>query len=151
MTPASSLDWEGIKPVAWRVTTPNGTVGFSTTAERANYQRVTRGNQVEPLYGPALLAEVERLRERQAQDLEEIKVWNAAWKEASAKLEAAEAERDALRQALEVFAAIKPSTFFAPDGSEGDGYEAILVDGREPQFTGADLARARSALTGGGE
>jgi hypothetical protein len=59
------------------------------------------------------------------------------------------AERDALRAALKPFAAIKPSSFFAEDGSENERYDVILTrdySGQDHAFTGVDLARARAAL-----
>jgi hypothetical protein len=59
--------------------------------------------------------------------------------------------------ALAPFAKIRPSTFYAADGGEDEKYAVMLFDTarnkREwiapdgPDFTGADLARARSALS----
>ena len=55
-------------------------------------------------------------------------------------------ENEALRKSLAIFAAIKPSSLFEHDGSEGEGYVAYLTGpapGRKPDFTGRDLAEAR--------
>lgn len=57
-----------------------------------------------------------------------------------------------LEEALRPFAAIEPSSFCAPDGSEREGYSIFLWSGvspgkPEPDFTGADLAKARAALS----
>lgn len=58
-------------------------------------------------------------------------------------------ERDEAREALRPFAAIKPSSFYAPDGSNGEAYRVHLSDDLDPSadFTGLDLARARAALS----
>ena len=59
-----------------------------------------------------------------------------------------------LQTALKPFAAIKPSSFNAEDGSENEGYTVILSRNLGPEkldFTGADLARARAALRQGNE
>jgi hypothetical protein len=58
-----------------------------------------------------------------------------------------------LREALEPFAKIEPSSFYPSDGSEEEGY-TVIPDGKAedvgissgPDFTGADLARARAVL-----
>lgn len=59
-------------------------------------------------------------------------------------------ERDRMREALEPFARIAPSSFYDEDGSEAERYTVRLYDNtrHEPphDFTGADLARARAAL-----
>ena len=63
----------------------------------------------------------------------------------------AQAERIVkLEKALKPFVKIKPSTFYPADGSENEEY---IVTIRTPwsnpaDFTGADLARARTALKG---
>lgn len=60
----------------------------------------------------------------------------------------------ALADALKVFAAIVPSDLYPADGSEAEAYVIMLHDpkmlgqGGKPDFTGADLARARAALRG---
>lgn len=58
-----------------------------------------------------------------------------------------------LREALEPFAKIEPSSFYSSDGSEEEGYTVILDAKAEdvgissgPDFTGADLARARTVI-----
>lgn len=57
-----------------------------------------------------------------------------------------------LLEALQVFAAIVPSSLHPADGSEAEAYVIMLHDptmlgqGGKPDFTGADLARARAAL-----
>jgi hypothetical protein len=58
-----------------------------------------------------------------------------------------------LEKALAPFAKIVPSSCYSEDGSEGEGYIAILLDSStisdmpdEPEFTGEDLARARALL-----
>ena len=57
-----------------------------------------------------------------------------------------------LEAALSVFAAIKPSDLHPADGSEAERYVIMLHDpkalgqGAKPDFTGADLARARAAI-----
>lgn len=51
-----------------------------------------------------------------------------------------------LSEALHPFAKIEPSSFFSADGSENEGYHAIIVGDGSAEFTGRDLARARSAL-----
>lgn len=57
------------------------------------------------------------------------------------------AEIRMLRAALKPFAAIVPSSFNAPDGSEGEQYRTFLAyNPMETDFSGADLARARAAL-----
>ena len=55
---------------------------------------------------------------------------------------------EALREALEPFAAIKPSSIYGESGLEDEGYCVILADGHgnPTEFTGLDLARARAAL-----
>lgn len=55
----------------------------------------------------------------------------------------------ALEGALKAFAAIKPSSFYAADGTEAEGYRTFLHEGLDKEFTGADLAAARAALHGG--
>lgn len=56
-----------------------------------------------------------------------------------------------LEGALKPFASIKPSSFFPEDGSEGEGYAAVIADPLQDgvDFTGADLAEARAALGSG--
>lgn len=59
-----------------------------------------------------------------------------------------------LREALEPFAKVAPSSLYAKDGSDGETYCAILRDkftGNRADFSGADLARAREvyALSSG--
>lgn len=56
-----------------------------------------------------------------------------------------QAERDGAWEALKPFARIKPSSFYATDGSEGEEYSVFLTDVKGI-FTGKDLARARDAL-----
>lgn len=61
-------------------------------------------------------------------------------------------EIERLRQALAVFAAIKPSDLHPADGSDAEPYVIMLHDprmlgqGGTPDFTGADLAVARALL-----
>lgn len=58
-----------------------------------------------------------------------------------------------LEAALRVFAAITPSSLHPADGSEAEAYVIMLHDPKmlgqsgTPDFTGADLARARAALS----
>lgn len=54
-----------------------------------------------------------------------------------------------LVEALAPFAAIKPSSLYPDDGSEAEEYVVILKGGHgnPAEFTGADLARARAALS----
>ena len=71
--------------------------------------------------------------------------------EAAAAIERLAAENAAMREALEPFARILPSSFYASDGSEGENYFAVLHDNSrhdQPDFSGADLSRARTALQG---
>ena len=58
-----------------------------------------------------------------------------------------------MREALEPFAKIVPSSFYPADGSEGEKYWVLLhtSDAGHSDFTGADLARARAALTALGQ
>lgn len=61
------------------------------------------------------------------------------------------AERIAeLEAGLEPFSKIKPSTCYPEDGSENEAYDVILSEGitggSRPDFTGAELARARALL-----
>jgi hypothetical protein len=59
-----------------------------------------------------------------------------------------------LEAALKPFAAIKPSSLYASDGSENEGYVIYVFSMRNDgmDFTGKDLARARVALkTEGGD
>ena len=68
-------------------------------------------------------------------------------------------ENEKLRAALKPFAAIKPSSFYPPDGSEGEGYVTTLWEkihalgnsNPKPDFTGADLVHARAVLASSGE
>ena len=72
-------------------------------------------------------------------------------REAAAAIERLAAENAAMREALEPFARILPSSFYASDGSEGENYFAVLHDNSrhdQPDFSGADLSRARTALEG---
>jgi hypothetical protein len=87
-----------------------------------------------------LQAEIERLRLELAQA--------KLFEDAAANLEA---EILRLRAALRPFANIKPSTLYPDDGSEEETYGVILdCKSIKPDFTGADLARARAALAPGG-
>lgn len=80
----------------------------------------------------------------------------ARFNAAIARIEALEAENARLKEALKPFAAMPPSSFFAKDGSEAEGYTFALHDQHIailywrkpdlPDFTGMDLARARAAL-----
>jgi len=67
----------------------------------------------------------------------------------AAEVVALRVELAAARAALEPFARIAPSSFFSEDGSDGEGYAAILSNGspHSTEFTGADLAAARKALS----
>src|ERR1700749_1610173 len=61
----------------------------------------------------------------------------------------AQAERiRVLEEALEPFARIVPSSLYAADGGDGEGYVAMLAQdtGEAVEFTGADLARAALTL-----
>jgi hypothetical protein len=55
-----------------------------------------------------------------------------------------------LAEALKPFAEIEPSSLYSDDGSEAEGYVALLRDStrhlNRADFTGTDLARARQAL-----
>ena len=54
--------------------------------------------------------------------------------------------REKAEAALQPFAAIQLSTFYPADGSENEGYAVFLCQkGDKPDFTRADLARARTA------
>jgi len=56
--------------------------------------------------------------------------------------------REKAEAALKPFAAIKPSTLYPSDGSEGEAYiVALAVEPEKTDFTGLDLARARAALS----
>jgi len=71
--------------------------------------------------------------------------------EAAAAIERLAAENAAMREALDPFARIIPSSFYASDGSEGENYFVVLHDNSrhdQPDFSGADLSRARTALEG---
>jgi hypothetical protein len=59
------------------------------------------------------------------------------------------AKLDRAKEALGVFAAIKPSSLFPEDGSEAEGYIVTLKEnyGNPQEFTGRDLARARAVLS----
>lgn len=69
------------------------------------------------------------------------------WKRRPAQ--SAEALLAECREVLEPFAKVAPSSFYAPDGSEGECYWITLHDGlpQTHDLTGADLARARSLLS----
>lgn len=71
-----------------------------------------------------------------------------AWADRITRLSGGEVER--LREALEPFAKIKPSTLHPEDGSEAEEYIVTLKGdyGNPAEFTGADLARARTAIQG---
>lgn len=60
----------------------------------------------------------------------------------------AEALLEEAVKALELFAAIKPSSLYPGDGSEAEEYVVVLRDGslNPVEFTGTDLARARQTL-----
>lgn len=55
---------------------------------------------------------------------------------------------DEAREILRPFAEIIPSSLYAEDGSDNEEYVTILREkhGNPPEFTGADLARARAFL-----
>ena len=50
-----------------------------------------------------------------------------------------------LREALEPFARLTPSSLYPADGSEAEAYVVVLATLQPVDFTGADLARARAA------
>lgn len=57
-----------------------------------------------------------------------------------------------LEKALEPFAAIKPSSFYDEQGTENEHYTVMLTmncESAAPDFTGADLFRARTVLSQG--
>lgn len=93
-----------------------------------------------------------------AADAGGLLTFGARFNAAIARIEALEAENARLKEALKPFAAMPPSSFFAKDGSEAEGYTFALHDrhmAKEmryrrkpdlPDFTGVDLARARAAL-----
>jgi hypothetical protein len=58
---------------------------------------------------------------------------------------------EVLEKALRPFAEIVPSSFCPADGSEAEPYCVLLAPyaGNPVEFTGADLARARTAIEGG--
>lgn len=58
-----------------------------------------------------------------------------------------------LEEALKPFAAVVPSSLYPGDGSEAEEYVVTLRGcfSNQPEFTGADLARARALLSGAGE
>jgi hypothetical protein len=74
------------------------------------------------------------------------------WAEIADDIATVLVESERLRRALTVFAAIVPSAMHPADGSEAEAYVIMLHDpkmlgqGGVPDFTGADLARARVAL-----
>jgi len=87
----------------------------------------------------------------------EVKTWNhgEAWlpinpdgPEAATLIESQAQQIATMREALKPFSAIKPSTFYPQDGSEAEPYLVILKGSSRdtPDFTGADLARARDAI-----
>jgi hypothetical protein len=56
-----------------------------------------------------------------------------------------------LRTALEPFSKIEPSSLFAPDGRDLEGYEVFLSGSLHPDraaFTGLDLFNARTIYEG---
>lgn len=73
-------------------------------------------------------------------DVEERTEWKAA-----TRISSLEEENRRLREALRPFAAIKPCSFYAPDGKELEVYEVVLAVERL-DFTGEDLRRAREAI-----
>jgi len=97
---------------------------------------------------PALAGLCERLR---AFDGGHQRDAYALHSEAAAAIERLAAENAAMREALDPFARIIPSSFYASDGSEGENYFVVLHDNSrhdQPDFSGADLSRARTALEG---
>jgi len=85
---------------------------------------------------------------------EECKAADRLWDRYLSEAQSAQAEAAQLREALKPFAGITPSSFYAPDGSEAEGYCVFLANQNAAKtvFTGADLARARAALVDeGGE
>jgi hypothetical protein len=79
--------------------------------------------------------------------LESVFVYEAMYEDFRIKTKKLRARVKELEAALRPFAAIKPSTFHAPDGSEGEGYAAHLMQFSDKvEFTGRDLAKAREAM-----
>jgi hypothetical protein len=66
-----------------------------------------------------------------------------------ARLSRMQAAGSAAVGALRPFAAFPPSSLYPPDGSDpSECYEVFICDPTDrPNFTGADVARARTALT----
>lgn len=70
------------------------------------------------------------------------------------EIKALSARIEDLEKAASPFAAIKPSSFYAQDGSENEGYSVVLYSGivhrdwlsGNVDFTGKDLANLRAAL-----
>jgi hypothetical protein len=71
---------------------------------------------------------------------EAVRLWNTR--------SPVEDARGELVEALRPFAAIKPSSLYSDDGSEGEEYLVLLRGdhANQAEFTGKDLARARAAL-----
>lgn len=90
------------------------------------------------------IARLKKLEAKLRNDLEGpsienlYKVWNIAPRLI------AQAER--MEAALKPFADITSSSFYAPDGSDNDGYNVYLSSRVKPDFLGADLYAAREAL-----
>ena len=65
------------------------------------------------------------------------------------ELDKERARAEKLREALKPFAAIAPSSFYPADGSEAEEYMVLLRadHGNKAEFTGADLAAARAAIS----
>ena len=100
---------------------------------------------------PDLAGLCERLREQAAYDRQHYPPAHPLFTEAAAAIERLAAENAAMREALDPFARIIPSSFYASDGSEGENYFVVLHDNSrhdQPDFSGADLSRARTALQG---
>lgn len=73
------------------------------------------------------------------------------WRALGEQLGQALTRIDALEKALAPFAKIVPSSLYPADGSEAEAYCVLLAPtaGNPVEFTGADLARARTAIEGG--
>lgn len=81
--------------------------------------------------------------------------WIELHVEAAAEITRLRSDNQKLREALEPFAKVTPSSLFPDDGSEAEEYWLLCGTKEDsgisngPDFTGADLARARAALAEG--
>lgn len=97
---------------------------------------------------PALLTRIEELeREREGDNRRILRLIKDADEEKE-RADNAESRAADLTEALRPFAKIVPSSLYDASGSEGEDYCVLLAPqhGNPPEFTGADLARARSLI-----